>query len=118
MKLMIPVMLNAGPKQRTSNLNATITDLEACETYMFAVGVVGPIGLGPLSENPVFASTQFNVSAAPKNLEVSSRPQNETIMDIRWHSSCPVMSDKIGYMVCGFLCLCMSYVTGSETFCS
>ena len=104
-------MLYAGPKQRTSNLNATITDLEACETYMFAVGVVGPLGLGPLSEDMLSALTRFNVSAAPKNLEVSA--QNETIMDISWQSSCPVMTEKIGYMVCGFLCLCMSYVTDS-----
>jgi len=104
-------MLCAGPKQKTSNLNATITDLKACETYMFAVGVVGPLGLGPLSDDPVFVSTRFNVSAAPKNLEVS--PQNETIMNMNWHSSCPVMIDKIGYMVCGFLSLCMSYVTSS-----
>ena len=113
MKLMFPVMLCAGPKQRTSNLNATITDLKACETYMFAVGVVGPLGLGPLSDDPVFVSTRFNVSAAPKNLEVSPHPQNETIMNMNWHSSCPVMIDKIGYMVCGFLSLCMSYVTSS-----
>jgi hypothetical protein len=113
MKLMIPVMLCAGPKQQTRNLNATITDLEACEAYMFAVGVVGPLGLGPLSDDLLFASTRFNASAAPKNLELSSRPENETIMDIRWHSSCPVITDKIGYMVCGFLYLRMSYVTGS-----
>ena len=106
-------MLCTGPKQRTSNLNATITDLEACESYMFAVGVVGPLGLGPLSDDPLSVSTSFNASAAPKNLEVSSHPQNDTIMDIHWRSSCPMMIDKIKYMVCGFLCLCMSYVTGS-----
>jgi len=91
--------LQSGPKLRTSNLNATITDLEACETYMFAVGVVGPLGLGPLSDDTLFGPTRFNESAAPKNLEVSSRFLNETIMDIRWHSSCPTMTDKIGYMV-------------------
>jgi hypothetical protein len=96
-------MLCAGPKQRTTNLNATVTDLEACETYMFAVGVVGPLGVGQLSANPLFASTTFNVSAAPKNLRVSSDPHNETIMNIQWHSSCPMMIEKIGYMVCGFL---------------
>jgi hypothetical protein len=94
-------------------LNATITDLEACETYMFAVGVIGPLGLGKLSDHPLLVPTSFNMSAAPKNLEVSSDPKNETIMYVRWHSSCPTMIDKIGYMVCGFLCLCMSYVTGS-----
>jgi hypothetical protein len=110
---MILVMLCAGPNLRTSNLNATITDLEACETYMFAVGVVGPLGLGPLSDYPLSASTRFNVSAAPKNLEVSSHPRNKTIMDIHWHSSCPAMTDKIGYMVCDLLCLCMRYVTSS-----
>ena len=80
---------------------------------MFAVGVVGPLGLGPLSDDKLFGPTRFNESAAPKNLEVSSHPQNETIMDIRWHSSCPTMTDKVAYMVCGFLCLCMRYVTGS-----
>lgn len=101
-------MLCAGPKQRTSNLNATITDLEACETYMFAVGVVGPLGLGPLSDDLLFASTSFNMSAAPKNLEVSSDRKNETIMNIRWRSSCPAMVDTVRYMVCGFLCLCMN----------
>jgi hypothetical protein len=101
-------MLYAGPKQRTSNLTANITDLKACETYMFAVGVVGPLGVGPLSDDPLFASTRFNVSAAPRNLEVSSDPKNETIMNIRWHSSCRTMIEAIGYMVCGFLCLCMS----------
>jgi len=110
---MIPALLYAGPKQKTSDLNTTITDLEACEKYVFAVGVVGPLGLGALSEYPLLASTRFNVSAAPKNLEVSSVHHNETVMDIRWQSSCPVMTDKIGYMVCGFLCLCMSYVTDS-----
>lgn len=91
--------LLSGPKQRTSNLNATITDLQACETYMFAVGVIGPLGAGKLSDHPLLASTSFNVSAAPKNLEVSSDPKNETIMNIRWHSSCPTMIDEIGYMV-------------------
>jgi hypothetical protein len=80
---------------------------------MFAVGVVGPLGLGPLSDDQVYVSTRFNMSAAPKNLEVSSDPKNETIMNINWHSSCPVMIDKIGYMVCGFLFLCTSYVTSS-----
>lgn len=80
---------------------------------MFAVGVIGPLGLGKLSDYPLLASTSFNVSAAPKNLEVSSDPKNETIMNIRWHSSCPTMIDEIGYMVCGFLCCCMIYVNGS-----
>jgi hypothetical protein len=93
------VSLCAGPKLRTDNLTANVTNLEACESYIFAVGIIGPFGLGPLSVNPSSVVTRFNRNAAPKNLKVYSDPHNETHMIIQWHSSCPAMSDKIGYMV-------------------
>jgi hypothetical protein len=96
-------LLCTGDKKRTRNLKATITGLEACETYVFAVGITGPLGVGPLSADPVFASTRFNVSAAPKNLKVSSDSHSEMIMNVHWQSSCPTIAEKIGYMVCGFL---------------
>jgi hypothetical protein len=92
-------MLFAGPKQRTSNLTANITNLEACESYIFAVGVVGPLGFGPLSANPFSLVTRFNMNAAPKDLTVLPDPHNETVMNIHWRSSCPAMVDEIGYMV-------------------
>jgi hypothetical protein len=63
------------------------------------VGVIGPIGLGPLSPNPSTLITRFNMNAAPKNLTVTSDPHNETVMIIQWRSSCPAMTDKVTYMV-------------------
>jgi hypothetical protein len=94
------VIFFAGPKQRTRNLTANITNLQACESYIFAVGVIAPLGSGPLSANPVSLVTRFNMNAAPKDLTVLSDPHNETVMNIQWRSSCPAMVDEIGYMVC------------------
>lgn len=92
-------MLRLGPKLSTKALNATVRNLEACESYIFAVGVIGPLGLGPLSANPSTLVTRFNVNAAPKNLMVTGDPHNETIMHVQWRSSCPAMTDKVSYMV-------------------
>jgi hypothetical protein len=94
------IVLCAEPKQSTKALTATVINLEACESYIFAVGVIGPLGLGPLSDNPYTLVTRFNVNAAPKNLTVTSDPHNETVMSIQWRSSCPAMTDEISYMVC------------------
>lgn len=91
--------LVSGPKMKTFDTNATLTKLEACESYIFAVGLVGPLGVGPFSANPPSLVTKFNVNAAPKNLTVSQDPHNETLMFVWWRSSCPAMSDKIGYMI-------------------
>ena len=84
---------------KTNGTTATITNLEACESYIVTVGIVGPLGIGPLSSNPNLLVTRFNANAAPKNLSVYADPHNETIMVIDWRSSCPAMMDNIGYMV-------------------
>jgi hypothetical protein len=79
------------------NLTVTIRDLEACESYIFAVGVRGQYGAGPLSQ-PVTVTTHFNAKAPPKRLRVSRAEKADTMI-VSWSSSCPIIDEKIGYTV-------------------
>ena len=82
----------------TTNQTITIRDLEACESYIFAVGVRNSeYGAGPLSQ-PVTVHTQFNAKAPPKMLRVSRAEKADTVV-VSWSSSCPTMSEAIGYTV-------------------
>lgn len=74
-------------------------DLGACESYLFDIGLVGPYGPGPLSNQPHSIITQFNNKAPPKNLRVLTDPHNHTVMTVSWSSSCPVMQDSVKYIV-------------------
>lgn len=67
-----------------------MTNLSACETYAFAVGVVGPYGYGPLSSNFKQLSTSENHRAAPKNLVVVPLNGDRTRMKIQWEHNCPI----------------------------
>ncbi|XP_014221695.1 sortilin-related receptor-like [Trichogramma pretiosum] len=84
-----------APKFKTTNLTATIRDLEACESYIFAVGVRGDYGVGPLSQ-PVTLNTHFNHKAPPKRLRVTRGEKADTMV-ISWSSSCPTIDEPIGY---------------------
>lgn len=67
-----------------------MTNLSACETYAFAVGVVGPYGYGPLSSNFKQLSTSENHRAAPKNLKVVPLNGDRTRMKVQWEHNCPI----------------------------
>ncbi|XP_012150619.1 sortilin-related receptor isoform X2 [Megachile rotundata] len=84
-------------KLLTTNLSATIKDLEACESYLFAVGVNGDYGAGPLSQ-PVTVFTHYNQRAPPKKLRVSPTDKPDTIT-ISWSSSCPTIDEPIKYTI-------------------
>ncbi|XP_067011986.2 sortilin-related receptor isoform X2 [Anabrus simplex] len=95
-----PKKLFEGPKATTQNLNFTVPHLAACESYVFDVGVVGPLGSGPLSDSPpAHVFTQFNMNAAPKNVRAYTDPKDETKMIVSWNSSCPTMTNKTGYQI-------------------
>ncbi|CAG2062325.1 unnamed protein product, partial [Timema podura] len=87
------------PKLRTHNVNVTVSGLEACESYVFAVGLVGPLGSGPLSSHPYSILTEFNPDAPPKNLHATTDPTNETRVLVTWQSSCPEMDTAVNYSV-------------------
>lgn len=91
-----------GAKLTTTNLTATIRDLAACEEYLIVVGLVGPLGLGPLT-SPTTVITSFNKNAPPKGVTVDTDPKRENVMIVKWNSSCRVMNDTIGYEVYKYL---------------
>lgn len=82
----------------TSNLTATIKDLEACESYVFAVGVIGDYGAGPLNL-PVTVATHFNKRAPPKRLRVTPAPDKNDSIIVSWSASCPTIDEPISYTV-------------------
>ncbi|XP_063978327.1 sortilin-related receptor-like [Diachasmimorpha longicaudata] len=81
----------------TTNLTASIKDLEACESYLFAVGLYGPYGAGPLSP-AVNVRTYYNARAAPKNLRATGSSKPDTII-VSWSASCSVLNEPINYTI-------------------
>lgn len=82
----------------TTNQTVTIRDLEACESYIFAVGVRGDYGAGPLSQ-PITVTTFFNAKAPPKRPKITRSSENDESVIVLWESSCPTLEEPIGYTV-------------------
>lgn len=74
----------------------TVTKLNSCENYAFAVAIVGPKGIGPPSEL-FFKRTKYSPGAPPKNVDIKISDKLEMI--IKWEASCPVVNEDIGYII-------------------
>ncbi|KAL6422754.1 hypothetical protein ACFW04_010753 [Cataglyphis niger] len=85
-------------KFKTTNLTTTIKDLEACESYFFAVGVIGDYGAGPLCQ-PITVPTYFNQRAPPKRLRVTPSPDKNDSIIVSWSASCPTIDEPISYTI-------------------
>lgn len=85
-------------KLLTTNLTATIKDLEACELYVFGVGVIGDYGAGPIN-HPLMVTTHFNKRAPPKRLRVTPSPDKNDSIIVSWSASCPRIDEPISYTV-------------------
>lgn len=83
----------------TTNTTVTVTNLEACEMYIFTVGIVGPYGIGNISSYSPTVMTSLNNKAAPKKLTVTEDPTDHLAMLIQWSASCPTLTEPIGYIV-------------------
>ncbi|XP_014239724.1 sortilin-related receptor-like isoform X1 [Cimex lectularius] len=92
--------LMEGPKGNTTNMSLTLVHLQACSKYMFDIGVIGPLGKGPLTATPIIVTTGHDIKAPPKNLKVTSSTHNDTLMEITWSSSCYIMAEPIRYIIC------------------
>lgn len=89
----------AAVRFQTSQLTATINNLDACESYFFAVGFVEPYGFGPLSNNDnSLITTSGNPRAPPKKLRVQPEGADHLKMLINWEPSC-ASQDKAEYIV-------------------
>lgn len=91
-------MAFSEPVNITTDLTYTVKDLEACEDYIFAVGVRGDYGVGPLS-NPQKVFTHFNLRAAPKGVTATASTKNHTTMVVSWNASCEHITTPIVYTV-------------------
>lgn len=81
----------------TNKTTFTLNDLTACIIYEIKVGVINPLGVGPI-DDVIYASTEFDELAPPKNLTISLG--SNSTMKISWQSSCPSIDTEIGYTVC------------------
>ncbi|KAK7863063.1 hypothetical protein R5R35_006484 [Gryllus longicercus] len=88
-----------GALNYTQNLNFNLTGLASCESYVIDVGVVGPLGAGPLNGRPQNFFTSFDPIAAPRGVTVSQDPTNSTLMKLQWKASCMVMTTSVGYVI-------------------
>lgn len=87
------------PRLETTNLTATVSDLKACEIYTFKIGIIGPMGYGPLSKS-LQLNTFMNTKAPPKKLTVMKVEHDPLKMLVQWSPSCPTIADPIGHIVC------------------
>ncbi len=89
----------------TNQTQAEVQDLEACETYLFDIGLVsipGGMPIGPLTERTLPVVTKMNPSSPPKSVQVESRNLSEadyTRIKVTWRSPCDAMDTKIGYNI-------------------
>lgn len=87
------------PKHRTEDNSFLLKDLLECQSYLVGVGIVGPVGPGPLGKNPRAIETHYNERKPPKNLSVSFDDDKRT-MEISWEHSCSLSSkDFPNYIV-------------------
>jgi hypothetical protein len=81
------------PKHKTEDTSFLLTDLYECQSYLIGVGIVGPVGPGPLGKNPRAIETHFSERKPPKNLSVSFDDTKHT-MTISWDHSCSLSSNR------------------------
>lgn len=74
------------PKLTTQSLQATLKDLLNCESYLISVGIVGPVGPGPLL-SPKIYETKYNEKKPPRNVKATMNSEKHLI-EITWESSC------------------------------
>lgn len=87
------------PKHTTQETTYLLKELHECQSYLIAVGIVGPNGPGPLGKNPRAIETPYSHKKPPKNLAVSFDETKQT-MDISWEHSCSLSNkDYPDYIV-------------------
>lgn len=83
----------------TKQLTIHVDDLLPCEQYIFSVGIVGPLGIGPISRDFKIVMTHVSPRAPPKDVIVTQDSSDASSMIVRWSASCPTLKSPIGYIV-------------------
>lgn len=81
------------PKLKTFNTSILLTKVNECQSYLIGVGVISPVGPGPLGKNPRSFETLFREQTAPKNLQAKFDEINHSMI-ITWDHSCPLKNNN------------------------
>lgn len=65
---------------------------------MLSVGIVGPIGPGPLNRNPISIDTEYNEDSPPRNVKISIDAGTH-VMLITWQNNCPMSTHNPIYII-------------------
>lgn len=77
------------PKQTTQSLKATLENLMPCESYLVSVGIVSPVGPGPLA-SPKIYQTKYNELKPPRNVKATMNDNHE--IELTWEHNCPMLN--------------------------
>lgn len=94
-------MSSAKAKLFTSGESVVVEKLDACEVYLFDVSIVGPDGIGPLTERPVTVRTKMDELAPPKRVSVKyfhDSPDRLSV-NVTWNAPCSVLDKPLSYDV-------------------
>lgn len=85
-------------KQTTQSMQVTLNDLMPCESYIISVGILGPIGPGPLVAPKIY-ETKYNETKPPRNVKASMNADEHQI-ELTWEHNCPLHGHiPSGYIV-------------------
>lgn len=77
------------PRITTTSLQETLKDLLPCESYLISIGILGPVGPGPLS-SPIIQETKYNENKPPRNVKANMNPDTH-VLEITWEPNCPLL---------------------------
>ena len=83
-------MYQNGVRFRTNDTAFTLKHLDACESYVLDVAVVGPVGFGPGSQRMASVTTEFDRRSPPKNVQVGSlaaHRHDSSLLSFSWLAS-------------------------------
>ena len=92
-------MYQNGVRFRTNDTAFTLKHLDACESYVLDVAVVGPVGFGPGSQRMASVTTEFDRRSPPKNVQVRFAPHSAVEALVTWSPPCAVLSSELGYLI-------------------
>lgn len=69
----------------TQALNISLTKLLPCHSYLVSVGIVGPIGPGPLSREPLSLATDTREDSPPKTIRATVDVETKDLIVIWEH---------------------------------
>lgn len=59
------------PRVKTQETEVILSDLLPCHSYLMSVGIVGPKGPGPLTNEPITLTTDIKENAPPKTIKTN-----------------------------------------------